>query len=179
LIVDIPAPDFELRTAILLIKAKQKNIDLPMDIAQTIAANIDQNRKMEGFLTRLITESQTKNIPVSLELVNSILGRNTAETELNTKKLKPKEVLEKVAEYYRLKPSQLKASTRVKEIVLPRQILMYLLRVELNLPLVEVGKIIGGRDHTTIMHGVEKITGLLKENEDLRVDISGIRQKLR
>lgn len=178
LIVDIPAPDFELRTAILLIKAKQRGIDLPMDIAQTIAANIDQNRKMEGFLTRLITESQTKNIPISSELVNSILGRNSPETELQNKSLKPKEVLEKVAEYYRLKPSQLKAATRVKEIVLPRQILMYLLRVELNLPLVEVGKIIGGRDHTTIMHGVEKITGLLKENEDLRVDISGIKQKL-
>ncbi len=178
LIADIPSPDFELRTAILLIKAKQKGIDLPMDLAQTIAANVDQNRRMEGFLTRLITESQTKNVPISPELVNSILGRNTTETENNNKNIKPKEIMEKVAEYYHLKPSQLKAATRVKEIALPRQILMYLLRIEFNLPLMEVGKIIGGRDHTTIMYGVDKITNLLKENEDLRVDISGIKQKL-
>ncbi len=178
LIVDIPSPDFELRTAILLIKARQRGIELPMDLAQTIAANVDQNRKMEGFLTRLVTESQTKDIPISPELINSILGKTSPETDLQSKTLKPKEVVEKVAEYYHLKSSQLRASTRVKEIVLPRQVLMYLLRVEMNLPLIEVGKIIGGRDHTTVMHGVDKITNLLKENENLRVDISGIKQKL-
>ena len=91
---------------------------------------------------------------------------------------RPKEVIEKVAEHYHIKVPQLKASTRVKEIVLPRQILMYLLRIEMKLPLEEVGEILGGRDHTTIMHGVDKITNLLRENEGLRVDISGIKQKL-
>lgn len=178
LIIDVPAPDFELRTAILLIKARQRGIDLSMDIAQLIAANIETNRKMEGFLTRLVTEAETKKIPLSIELANSLLGKNLVEKELENKAIRPKEVIETVADYFHLKASQLKGKTRVKEIVVPRQILMYILRAEMNLSLVEVGKLIGGRDHTTVMHGVDKITGLLREDEDLRVDISGIKQRL-
>jgi len=178
LIVDIPTPDFELRTAILLIKARQKHLDLPMNIAQLIAANIESIRKMEGFLTRLITEAETKGLSISTELVNSLLGKTLAEKELTQQAIKPKEVIEAVADYYHLKSSQLKSSSRVQEIALPRQVLMYLLRIELGLPLMEVGRILGGRDHTTIMHGVDKIAALLKEREDLRVDISGIKQRL-
>ena len=178
LIVDIPTPDFELRTAILLIKARQRKLELPMDIAQLIAANIETNRKMEGFLTRLVTESETKGIPLSVELVNSLLGKTLVEKELEQKNIKPKEVIEVVANFYNLKTAQLKSPTRVKEVALPRQVLMYLLRAELNLPFMEVGKLLGGRDHTTIMYGVEKIANLLREKEDLRVDISGIKQRL-
>lgn len=178
LIVDIPTPDFELRTAILLIKARQRKIDLPMDIAQLIAANIESNRKMEGFLTRLITEMEAKDIPLSTELVNTLLGKTLAEKELSNFLIKPKNVIDTVADYYHLKIQQLKGKTRVREIVLPRQVLMYLLRAELNLPFDEVGKLIGGRDHTTIMHGVEKISQQLREDEVLRVDISGIKQRL-
>jgi len=178
LIVDIPTPDFELRTAILLIKARNRKIDLPMDLAQLIAANIESNRKMEGFLTRLISESETKKIPISSELIHSLLGKTLTENGLLNKEIKPKNVMETVAAYFNLKVSQLKGETRVKEVAVPRQILMYLLRVDLKLPLMEVGKILGGRDHTTIMHGVEKITQQLSENEDLRVDIAGIKQKL-
>jgi len=170
LIVDIPVPDFELRTAILLIKARQRKIDLKMDLAQLIAANIESTRKMEGFLTRLIT--------LSAELASSLLGKTLAEKELSQTKIKPKTVIEVVADYYHLKINQLKGSTRIKEIVLPRQILMYLLRIELGLPLMEVGELLGGRDHTTIMHGVEKITNLTKDSEDIRVDISGIKQRI-
>lgn len=178
LIVDIPAPDFELRTAILLIKARQRKIDLKMDIAQLIAANIESTRKIEGFLTRLVTESETKNIPVSPELVNSLLGKALLEKEFDNKSIKPKVIIETLADYYHLKVNQLRSPTRVKEVALPRQLLMYLLRAELNLPYMEVGKLLGGRDHTTIMHGVEKITALLKEDESLRVDISGIKHRL-
>ncbi len=178
LIVDIPPPDFELRTAILLIKARQRNIDLKMDLAQLIAANIESIRKIEGFLTRLLTESETKNIPFSSELVNSLLGKALLEKEFGNKAIKPKVIVETLADYYHLKVSQLRSQTRVKEVSLPRQLLMYLLRVELNLPFMEVGKLLGGRDHTTIMYGVEKITALLKENEGLRVDISGIKHRL-
>jgi len=178
LIVDIPTPDFELRTAILLIKARERKIDLKMDLAQLIAANIESTRKMEGFLTRLITESEAKGISLSLDLVNSLLGKTLSEKELNNKAIKPRAVIDVLADYYHLKVNQLRSSSRIKEIVLPRQILMYLLRIELNLPLMEVGRLIGGRDHTTIMYGVEKITSLLKDSEDLRVDISGIKQRL-
>jgi len=178
LIVDIPAPDFELRTAILLIKARQKKIDLSMELAQLIAANIENIRKMEGFLVRLTSETETKKILLSTELIHSLLGKNQTIPPAETSFTKPKVFIEAVCEHYRLKPAQLKSPTRIKEIVLPRQILMYLLRTELNLPLMEVGKILGGRDHSTVLHGVEKITKLLAENETLRVDIAGIRQRL-
>ena len=178
LIVDIPTPDFELRTAILLIKARQRKIDLKMDVAQLIAANIETNRKMEGFLTRVVTESETKGIPMSVELVSSLLKKNLTEKELDSKVIRPKLVIETTADYYHLKVNQLKSPTRVKEVVLPRHVLMYLLRAELGLPLEEVGRLLGGRDHSTVLHGVEKITNLLIENEDLRVDISGIKQRL-
>lgn len=178
LIVDIPAPDFELRTAILLIKARQKKIDLSMELAQLIAANIENVRKMEGFLVRLTSETETKKIPLSTELIHSLLGKNQTTPPVETSFTKPKVFIEAVCEHYRLKPAQLKSPTRIKEIVLPRQILMYLLRTELNLPLMEVGKILGGRDHSTVLHGVGKITKLLAENETLRVDIAGIKQRL-
>lgn len=178
LIVDVPAPDFELRTAILLIKARQRKIDLKMDLAQLIAANIESTRKIEGFLTRLVTESEAKNIPLSPELVNSLLGKALLEKDFDNKAIKPKVIIETLADYYHLKVNQLRSPTRVKEVSLPRQLLMYLLRAELNLPYMEVGKLLGGRDHTTIMHGVEKITALLKEDESLRVDISGIKHRL-
>jgi len=178
LIIDIPQPDFELRTAILLIKAKQKGIDLDMKIAQIIAANIDSTRKLEGFLVRLMSEIQTKNIPLTQELVNTLLGKSLDESGKQRKQIKPNQIIEAVAQYYNLKPAQLKSSTRVKNIAFPRQILMYLLRTELGIPLMEVGNLLGGRDHTTVIHGVEKITNLLSSNEELRVDISGIKQKV-
>jgi len=178
LIVDISTPDFELRTAILLIKARQRKIDITMEAAQLIASNIDSIRKIEGFLTRLTSDSQVKNIPISDELIRSLLGKNILDNQTNLKVVKPKEVIETVADYYKLKPSQFKSATRIREIAFPRQILMYLLRVEFKLPLVEVGNLLGGRDHTTIMYGVEKITNLLRDNEEIRVDISGIKQRL-
>jgi len=178
LIVDIPQPDFELRTAILLIKAKQRGIELPMDVAQAIAANIDSTRKLEGFLIRLMTEAQTKKISINPDTVKLLLGKSLEDNGRPKKLVKPKDVMETVAQYYNLKTSQLKSPTRVKNIALPRQILMYLLRTELGIPLIEVGNLLGGRDHTTIMHGVEKITDLLVTNEELRVDISGIKQKI-
>jgi len=178
LIIDMPQPDFELRAAILLIKAKQRGIDLPMDITKTIAANIDSVRKIEGFLIRLVSETETKKISITPELVNSLLGKAIEENGRSKKQIKPKQIVEVVANYYNLKSSQLKSPTRIKNIAVPRQILMYLLRTELGIPLMEVGEILGGRDHSTIIYGVEKITNLLTTNEDLRVDISGIKQKL-
>jgi chromosomal replication initiator protein len=177
LIIDIPAPDFELRSAILLTKAKQKGINLPMDLAQMIASNIDSTRKLEGFLVRLQSEIQTKNIAITADLVRTLLGKGV-EDQNRKKMLKPKEIIKLIADYYNLKISDICGQKRIKEYVLPRQILMYLLRTEAQLSLMSVAELLGNRDHTTVMHGVDKITRLLSENEDLSVQISGIKQKL-
>jgi chromosomal replication initiator protein len=177
LIIDIQAPDFELRSAILLIKAQQKGLKLPMDIAQLIASNITSTRKLEGFLIRLMTELKTKKEILTPELVKAILGQ-TNDMVVPQKLVKPKEVISTIANFYNLRHADLIGSKRDQKIVLPRQIIMYLLRNDLKTPLMEIGRFLGDRDHTTIMHGVEKITNLLPTSEDLRVDILGIRKKL-
>jgi len=177
LIIDIQAPDFELRTAILLIKAQQKNIKLPMDIAQLIASNITSTRKLEGFLIRLMTEIETKKEPLTPELVKALLGQ-VNEMIAPQKLVKPKEVLSVVANFFNLRLAEITGPQRDKKIVLPRQIAMYLLRNDLKTSLMDIGRFLGDRDHTTVMHGVQKITQLLPSSEDLRVNIMGIRKKL-
>jgi len=177
LIIDIQEPDFELRTAILLIKAQQKGLKLPIDVAQLIAGNITSTRKLEGFLIRLMTESKTKKETISLDFVQALLGQTNG-TNLPQKIVKPREILSAIANHHSLKINDLVGPKRDRAIAVPRQILMYLLRTDLKLSLVDIGNFLGGRDHTTIMHGVDKITKLLSESEDLRVNVMGIRKKL-
>lgn len=178
LMIDIQQPNFELRTAILLIKAKQRRMELPMDAAQLIAGNITSTRGLEGFLTRLSAETATKGGRITPELVSALLGQKNDNNHHPSRLVKPREVISAVAAHYNLKINELTGKCRAKPIVVPRQILMYLLRIEFRLSLMEVARHIGGRDHTTIMHGVEKITKLLPESEDMRVDIAGIKQRL-
>lgn len=177
LTIDIQQPNFELRTAILLIKAQQRKVKLPMDVAQLIAGNITSTRRLEGFLIRLLSEAETKNEPITPELASALLGQ-TNQVTIPRRLVKPREMLKAVARHFNLKPSQLTGPQRSKPIVVPRQILMYLLRTELKLPLMDIGQLLGNRDHTTIMHGVGKITKILPGSEDLRVDIAGIKQKV-
>jgi chromosomal replication initiator protein len=177
LTIDIQNPDFELRSAILLIKAQQQAIKLPMDVAQLIAGNITSTRRLEGFLTRLITEVKTHHEAITPELVSALLGK-TNESVIPKRIVKPKEIIRAVALHYSLKINQLTGPKRDRPIVVPRQILMYLLRTELDTSLVEIGRLLGGRDHTTVIHGVDKVTKLLPKSEDLRVDIAGIKKRL-
>jgi len=177
LTIDIQPPDFELRTAILLIKAQQKGLKLPMDVAQLIASNITSTRKLEGFLIRLMTEAQTRKIEITPELARALLGQNK-ENNLPQKLVKPKEVISAVVSYFNLRMADITGPKRDKEMAYARQIAMYLLRSDLKVSLMDIGRFLGDRDHTTIMYGVEKITKLLPKSEDLRVDIMGIRKKL-
>ena len=148
-----------------------------MDVAQLVASNITSTRKLEGFLVRLISESQTKQTPINAEFASALLGHvNGSSTPRRV--VKPREVISTIAAHYQLKTSDLTGTRRLKEIALARQVLMYFLRTELKLSLMEIGRILGGRDHTTVMYGVEKITNLLPGSEDLRVDTVGIRKRL-
>jgi len=176
LTIDIQPPDFELRCAILLIKAKQQGVNLPMDVAKLIASNIEDTRRIEGFLTRVITEARLKKESITPEFTNALLGKVSEPKEKRI--VRPKEALEAVADYFNLKLSQIKGERRLKKFVVPRQILMYLLRHDLRMNLMEIGEFLGGRDHTTVMYGIEKITNLLPNSEDLRVSLAAIRKKL-
>lgn len=177
LIVDIAPPDFELRCAILQIKAGNRGIEIPMELIQLVAANIDSARKLEGFLIRLASEARIKNAEITEELIQKLLGKGESEA-LQTKRISPENVISAVSTHFSLGKRSLLGDSRARPVARPRQILMYLLRRELALPLEEVGRIVGGRDHTTVMHAVDKITQMASTDVQIRQDILGIKQRL-
>lgn len=174
LIVDIAPPDFELRCAIVQIKARERGIDIPMDLVQMIAANLETARKIEGFLVLLSSESKAKNIPISPELIESLIKRG-APVNGQTIKATPNDFISAVSKYFSLGKRALLGNSRARPVARPRQILMYLLRTELGLPLDQVGQIVGGRDHTTVIHAVDKISHLVSTDTQIRKDVSGIK----
>lgn len=175
LIVDIAPPDFELRTAITMIKAKERGIDVSPQAAQTIAANLDTPRRIKGFLARLISEVGLGNKTITDGVVLGLLNKTNG--DLRPKKpIHPQEYVLAVSNYFSLGKRRLLGEGRAQQVALPRQILMYLLRTEGGLPLQEVGRVVGGRDHTTVMHAVNKISTSLSTNEKTRGDILGIKQ---
>jgi len=178
LTVDIQPPGFELRTAILLIKAQQMKLELPMAVAQVVAANVESTRRLEGVLMRLNNEMMARKEPLTEGLAMALIGKINGEVVSSQKKVSVRKVVDTVARYYQIKVAELKGERRLKIITVPRQVVMYLLRKELQLSLKEVGRILGGRDHTTVLHGQEKISRLLPESEQLRIDITSIRQQL-
>lgn len=177
LTIDIGPPDFELKTAILLIKAKQRGVDIPIELAKLITSNVDTIRKLEGVLIRIITESQTRGVPLDGNLVSAILGKVMKEIPAKNT-TSPQKAIQTVLSYYNLKLSQIKSTRRDRTIALPRQVLYYILRSELGVPFMAIGDLLGGRDHTTILHGVRKISTLLSTDEKIRGDIVGIKTKL-
>jgi chromosomal replication initiator protein len=177
LIVDIGKPDFELRCAITQIKTKEKGLDIPMDLIQLIAGNADSPRKIEGVLVKILSEIKLKNAVLSLELVEKALERSSDPNGTPITR-SPDEVIEATCKYYSISKRVILSAGRSRSIARPRQILMYLLRIQMQLPLEEVGRLIGGRDHTTVMHAVDKITQLASTDVNIREGISGIKSLL-
>lgn len=177
LIIDIGPPDFELRTAIILIKAKHRGIDLPIEAAKLLGQHIENPRKLEGMLVRLLTESQLKKIPITPELVLANLGKSSREAAERAT-VDPEKAIDVAASYFNVKLSQLKGNKRDGFLAQARQIVYYILRVELHLSLMSIGELLGGRDHSTILHGVRKISAMISTNEKIRGDILGIKTKL-
>lgn len=167
LTVDIESPDFELRCAILLIKAKKYSFELSMDVAKAIAEKTQDTRELEGLLLRVITESSSHGMLPTPETVSKVWGH---EEELKRDSYHPDEIIKNTCSFYGIKETQLKSPKRDARLVRARQVCMYLLKREMGLTFVEIGNLLGGRDHTTIMHGVEKVEKMLSEkklNEDI------------
>lgn len=178
LIVDIAPPDFELRSAIVQIKAEERGIILNNEMVALIAGNVDSARGIQGFLVRLFTEVNFNKKEVNMELIQSLLGKS--EEGINQLKIKanPDELIGKIAKYYSLNKRDLLGESRQRSVARPRQILMYLLKTHIGLPLQEVGRLIGGRDHTTVMHAVDKIQNLLSSDVNIQEDIKGIKNSI-
>lgn len=175
LTVDIEPPDFELRTAILLKKAEKLHLIFTVESAKLAAERITDARALEGFLLRLMSEISTKDGQITPGLINRLLGDKAREDSLV---IRPDDVIASVCSYYNVKPTQLKGSKRDASLVTSRHMCMYLLKVEVRLTYTEIGNLLGGRDHTTIMHGVEKIRKMLETNSRTSEEMVFIKRRL-
>jgi chromosomal replication initiator protein len=175
---DIQVPDYETRAAILQAKAAAQDVMLPMDVVEYMAKLVGQNvRELEGALTQLIAYCEFKGLEPNIAAATGILGQIAA----SRPKLRPLtagQILEKTAAYYDLALSDLTGPKRDKEIVLPRQIAMYLMRQEIGLSFPKIASSVGKRDHTTALHSVSKIVKQLERDEALRNEVSVLRERL-
>lgn len=177
LIVDVAPPDFELRCAITQIKAQEKGLKLESDQVQMIAANVESARKIEGVLTKVMTEVHVKNMSITNEMIETSLSKNQ-ENGIKSVRSTPTEAIDKISKYYQVGKRLLLGESRARPIARPRQVLMYVLRTHLGIPLEEVGRLVGDRDHTTVMHAVNKITQLAMSDVQIREDILRIKNTL-
>jgi chromosomal replication initiator protein len=172
MIVDIPAPDLESRAAILKAKAAQNSIVLADDVVDHLAQTIEGNiRELEGALNTIMCQSQLLGRTLVLDEVKTII-KNSSKPR---KTLAVSDVVDKVARYFDIDQASIYEKTRRKEIVKPRQIIMYILREDFGVSYPSIGKKLGGRDHTTVIHSCEKIKSELKSNSELEEEISQIR----
>lgn len=178
LTVDVESPDFELRTAIVLKKAEKFGYNLSIDIAKRIAERQQDVRSLEGTLLRVITQATTSGgNEITESLAEKALGRSGDKKESHI--LHAEDVIDTACNFYNIKPTQLKGPKRDASLVKARQVTMYLLKKELGLTYVEIGNILGGRDHTTVMHGVDKMEALATTNAGLFEEIVGITKLMR
>ncbi len=176
MIVDIPAPDMESRAAILRAKAAQNSLSLSEEVVDHLANTIEGNiRELEGALNTIMCQSQLMGRTLSLDEVKTIIKNSTRPR----KTLAVSDVVEKVARYFDIDPASIYEKTRRKEIVKPRQLIMYILREDFQVSYPAIGQKLGGRDHTTVIHSCEKIRNDLKGNSELDEEITQIRLLLK
>lgn len=176
MIVDIPAPDHESRIAILKTKANHHNFMISDEIIGYLASTIQGNiRDLEGVLNTIICQAQLQDKPLDLLEVQNLIKNNTKPK----KSISMKEVVRKISEFYDVEESSIYEKTRRKEIVKPRQLIMYILREDFGVSYPSIGQKIGGRDHTTVIHSCEKIRRNLKTDSVLEQEINQIRTILK
>ncbi len=174
LIADIQPPDFETRVAILKKKAAVERVRLGDDVAFLIASRIKSNiRELEGSLTRMIAFCALTGREMSVDLAQEVLADLWGDEE---KIITIDHIQRKVADFFGIKLSDLKAKNRTKAVAFPRQIAMYLARQLTHSSLSEIGRTFGGKDHTTVLHAVDKIQTLLQEDPKLRRTVDGLIQ---
>ena len=175
LTADLQPPDYETRMAILRSKAERAGRKVPGEIIEVIARRVQSNiRELEGALTRVVAFVDLSGLPLTPKLVE------TALVDLLPRRsdVEPEEVLQTVANAFGVQVDRMLSRDRSREIALPRQIAMYLLREELHISLPSIGETLGGRDHTTIMYGCDKIADLLERDDRLRRQVVEIRENL-
>jgi len=173
--IDIPAPDHESRTAILNAKAQQIGLELKSEIITHLATNVPGNiRELEGVLNSVLCQSQLKKRELSLTEVRDLIKNSSKPKKL----ISTKEVIKIVSDFYNIEEASIYEKTRRKDIIRPRQVVMYLLREDFSISFPSIGQKIGGRDHTTVIHSCEKIKNELKIDSSLNQEINQLRALL-
>jgi len=172
LIAEIPSPDLESRIAIIGSKAEQYGCAMDQETIEYIASHIQGNiREIEGILNTIVCKTQLKGKSLNQLELQSIL-KSTARPN---KGFSVEDVVKKVAQYYHIEEKSIYEKTRKKEVVKPRQIIMYILREEFNVSYPSIGEKLGGRDHTTVIHSCEKIREDIKRDPSLETEIDQIK----
>ncbi len=167
LMADIQLPDVETRLAILRAKAESSNVAVPDTVLNKIAHHVRKNiRELEGALNKVIAYSQLTGDTIDEQLANMAL----AELMYRPEEVTIEQVIDTVSSYYRVTIEALRSNSRSRTIAFPRQMAMYLARTETSLSYPQIGKKLGNRDHTTILYGYEKISGLLETDANVRRD---------
>ena len=177
IIADIQHPETDLRVAILRTKRDQNDDDISNEVVDYIAEKVTSNiRELEGAYLQVLTTAKAKGKNPTPELAEGVLGKTV--TLKRKKSLTLSQILSTVCKYYSLKTTDLKGKRRTKNIVIPRQVAMYLMRELTEEPLMNIGKFLGGRDHTTIMHGIDKVRTEIKDMGRIRQDVNNVKEML-
>ena len=177
IIADIQKPDYEMRSAILRTKRDENNDPISNDVIDFIAERIDTNvRELVGAYLQVVTTAKTTGVLIDIQTAAKKLNETIKEEP--AKAVNVNEIIKTVCNYYSVNTKDIKGRKRTKEIVIPRQVAMYLMKEIVDLPYMSIGELLGGRDHTTIMHGVEKISNQMEERGKLKQDVSNVKQLL-
>jgi chromosomal replication initiator protein len=177
LLVDIQPPDLETKMAILDKKAEAEGIELPEDVRIFIATKTKSNvRELEGALVKLIAYSSVTGTKINLAMAQHVLKHLTQAQE---RRITADAIMRAVAEHFNLQPSQLKQKTNARNVAYPRQITMYLIKELTQASLPEIGRMFGGKHHTTVLHSVQKIDQLRVRDPDLNRTLHSLTESLR
>ncbi|MEW5867881.1 MAG: chromosomal replication initiator protein DnaA [Chloroflexota bacterium] len=175
LTADIQPPDFETRLAILRSKADRIGRKVPSELMEMIARRVQSNiRELEGALTRVSAFAELSGLPMNQQMVEMAL----VDLLPRRSKVQPAAIIERVAESFDLSPETLLSRDRSRQVALPRQIAMFLMREEADISLPQIGEALGGRDHTTVMYGCDKVADMLERDDRLRRQVIEIKERL-
>ncbi len=172
MIVDVAAPDYESRLIILKNKLAKQNVGLSSDILDFLASSVDGNiRELEGIINSIVMQTQVRGRELNILEIKNLI-KNSAKPK---KLISIKDVVKIVSDFYNIEENNIYEKTRKKEVVKPRQVIMYLLREDMNISYPSIGEKLGGRDHTTVIHSCEKVKEEIKSNQVLLQEVNHIR----
>lgn len=175
LTVDVGQPDFEMRAAIIYNKCAALNIEIGKDVVDFLAEHVDRNvRELEGALTHIVSISKLLDQKPTLALAQSFFSRKNNNP---AKIVSPKQIVATISRFFDIKTSDLLGQSRSRKFVKPRQVAMFLLREQLGMSLTSIGEVLGGRDHTTVIHGLKAISLEASRFPQVASDLEEIRKE--